>query len=305
MMTINDDFRNQVRDALIADRQNYEGTDRNFAVGRWDIAPAAWSQIKKGKIVHTIGDKKWITIGKELNVGLHQGNWVTAKTEVFTHIEEEVLFCKNNAAAKVFVDDCALGKTWTAKYLSKTVMNCFYVDCSQAKSRLQFIKALAKAVAMEQTGTYCDIKDNIKYYLKITTKPIVILDEAGDLDYQAFLEIKEFWNATEGSCGWYMMGADGLRAKIERGIKNKTVGFKEIFSRFSNKYSSVVPTSRQEKIVFYRNLVRTVLEVNMKNKSLIDEIANKCLSNDGDDFSGILRRAQMLLNLYRENGAEI
>ncbi len=43
--------------------------------------------------------------------------------------------------------------------------------------------------------------------------PLVVLDEAGDLQYEAFLELKALWNATEMCCGWYMMGADGLRRR--------------------------------------------------------------------------------------------
>ncbi len=70
---------------------------------------------------------------------------------------------------------------------------------------------------------------------------LIIIDEAGDLDYPAFLELKAFWNATEGSCGWFMIGADGLRTKIESGIHSRRVGFREIFSRFSESYASVVP----------------------------------------------------------------
>ena len=93
--------------------------------------------------------------------------------------------------------------------------------------------------------------------------PMIIIDEAGDLDYNAFLVLKELWNATEGTCGWYMMGADGLRNKIERGIAHKQVGYKEIFSRYSERYTSVVPSGTTDRMSFYRKLITDVLSVNM------------------------------------------
>ena len=58
--------------------------------------------------------------------------------------------------------------------------------------------------------------------------------------------------APEGSCGWYMLGADGLRDKISKGIKNKKVGYREIFARYGDKYTTLVPIDRNEKIQFYK-----------------------------------------------------
>jgi len=197
----------------------------------------------------------------------------------------------------IFVDECEIGKTYAVKYLSRTLQNCFYVDASQAKARTHFVRRLAKALGVDNTGTYHTVKENVKYYLKLLPFPIVIIDEAGDLEYEAFLELKEFWNATEGACGWYMIGADGLKQKITSGINNRKVGFRELFSRFSNKYSSVVPNGQQQKIAFYKKLLEDVLEVNMADKTKISAVIRKCIVNDNDANVGGLRRAESILAL--------
>lgn len=127
-------------------------------------------------------------------------------------------------------------------------------------------------------------------------QPVVIIDEAGDLEYEAFLELKELWNATEGACGWYMMGAEGLRAKIQRGIEHKRVGFAEIFSRYSERYTTIVPTDRQERYQFYRKLIADVLSVNMNDTKELNNIVRRCLTTDGSTVGG-LRRAESLLIL--------
>ena len=80
--------------------------------------------------------------------------------------------------------------------------------------------------------------------------PLIILDEAGDLQYEAFLELKALWNASEGACGWYMMGADGLRAKIRRNIDGEKVGYTEIFSRFGQRFNRITPENEKERIAF-------------------------------------------------------
>jgi hypothetical protein len=300
MMAIDSNFKNTTREALLDNQKNFEGSDQQFAK-KWSINGAVWSRIKKGQIDGVLADRHWINIARELGVGVHQRQWQPARTAVFTQIESEINFCQENSKSMIYVDDCEIGKTFTAKYLSRSLRNCFYVDASQAKTKCEFVRKLARAVGIDPSGKYAELKDDVKYYLKFITKPIVIVDEAGDLEYSAFLELKEFWNATEGVCGWYMIGADGLRAKIEKGIRNQKVGYRELFSRFSGNFRSTVPVGRQEKLAFYQTLIRTVLEANMTDKSSLNEIVKRCITKDTQDNIGGLRRAESLLMLHQQS----
>lgn len=289
------DYKQKVAEALRQVRKNSDGSDAAFAK-RWGMNGSVWNRIKKGETEKVLMDAKWLNIGRELGVNLNQRRWNMARTDVFNTIEEDVQFCKTWAKGKICVDDCGIGKTYSAKYLSLTLKNCFYMDASQAKTKNAFVKLLAKSIGVDNQGRLADIKENIKYYLRLLPNPIVIIDEAGDLNYEAFLSLKEFYNATENACGWYMMGADGLRRKIERGISNKKVGFAEIFSRYSERYTSVVPAGRDDKKRFYRKLITDVLSVNIDDKAKLPSIVNKCLTHDGEHTGG-LRRAESLLIL--------
>lgn len=296
-MKLTTDFKHRVLQELMLVRKRYSGTDAAFS-NQWGINKSVFCQFKNGKPTDgLLRDVQWLQLGRELGINPNERVWNTAKTAVFKKIEQEVLFCKTNAKAMIFVDDCEIGKTHTAKYLSRTIDNCFYVDASQAKTRTAFIRLLAKAVGAEGTGRYLDVKANLKYYLQMLPNPVVIIDEAGDLEYPAFLELKELWNATDGYCGWYMIGADGLRAKIERGINNRKVGYREIFSRYSGKFRKVTPNERSERQAFYKNLVTAVLTANCPHKELIPELVKKCLVTDTDGQFGGLRRAESLLIL--------
>lgn len=299
MLQINNDFRNKVAEALLNSRKNFEGTDSQFAK-RWGMSAAIFSRIKSGDRDGLIKDSHWLSIGRELNVSMKSRTWKAAETDVFKQIKEDILFCKAHSKARMFVDRCEIGKTFTAKYLSRTIESCFYLDASQSKSKTAFIRALAKTIGVDHTEKIAEVKANIKYYLNQITKPIMIIDEAGDLNNDAFLELKEFWNATENTCGWYLIGADGLRSKIDKGMKNKKVGYRELFSRFSMKYDSIVPTAIQDKTAFYNKLITDVLSVNMANTANIPLIVKKCLIVDDFDNMGGLRRAESLLILNGE-----
>lgn len=295
MLQLSKEYKDKVIQALAEIRANFDGTDSAFAK-RWGISGSVYNRIKNGYIDGQLRDAQWLYIGRELGVTLHERKWNMARTEVFNIIEEDVMFCKEYAKGRVCVDDCGIGKTYTAKYLSRNVKNCFYIDASQAKTKSLFVKLIARTIGLEDRGRTSELKANIKYYLRMLPQPVVIIDEAGDLEYEAFLELKELWNATEGACGWYMMGAEGLRAKIQRGIEHKRVGFAEIFSRYSERYTTIVPTDRQERYQFYRKLISDVLSVNMTNRSDLNNIVRRCLTTDGSTVGG-LRRAESLLIL--------
>jgi len=296
-MNLQKKFKQEVSTALLAVRPNYSGSDAAFAK-QWGINGSVFSRIRKGETEGILRDAQWLNIGRQLNININQREWKAAKTEVFSIIEEDIEFCQTHSKSKMFVDDCGIGKTFTAKYLARTRKNCFYIDASQCKTRHLFTRTLARSIGVDAAGKLAEVKEDIKYYLKTLPQPIIIIDEAGDLDKLAFLDLKEYWNATENGCAWYMMGAEGFREFIRRGMKSKKVGFREIFSRFSERYTSVVPTDLQEKQHFYKQLITDVLKVNAPDNSQLNEIIRKCLIKDEDNRIGGLRRAESLLILH-------
>lgn len=282
--------------ALMEQRNNFDGTDKQFAK-QWGINHSVFSRIKTAENFDgLLRDAQWLNIARELDISLNERKWNVARTEVFEAIEEDVLFCQMNSKSLMLVDDCGIGKSFTAKYLSRSLKNCFYVDCTQCPTKAEFIRTLAKAIGVDENGKLMQIRANIKYALKTLPSPCVIVDEAGALNYEATMCLKEFWNATEKACGWYMMGADGLRAKMEASIRNKKVGFAELFSRYNERYNTIVPVNKDERIAFYTKLITDVLTVNIGDKRKIPAIVNKCLTNDSGRISG-LRRAETLVML--------
>lgn len=297
MFEITDDLKDKVVSELLKQRDNFSGTEAAFAASL-GINKSVFSTLKSGKREGLLNPAKWLNLARQLNIPVNNRNWKAARTEVFEQIEEEVLFCKEHSKSMIFVDDCGIGKTFTAKYLTHQLKNCFYIDGSQCKNAREFVRTLAKAIGADPSGKLDAVKADIKYCLNYLPNPVIIVDEAGDFRHDAWLDIKEIWNATDGYCGWYLMGAQGLRAKIDRGRKNKRVGFAEMFSRMSENYSSAVPREQSEKLEFYRKLITDVLTVNMADKHQLKAIVNRCLTVDKETgHIGGLRRAESLLIL--------
>jgi type II secretory pathway predicted ATPase ExeA len=297
MIQITTQFKQKVVAALLEQRKKYDVSDAQFAK-QYGINGSVFSRLKTSESTDgLLRDMQWLNLGRELDVQLTEHKWKMAETDVFKMIREDVEFCQTYSKGKICVDDCGIGKTFSGKYLSRDLKNCFYVDASQAKTKQAFIRLIAKTIGVDDKDKFIQVKSNIKYALKMLPNPVIIIDEAGDLEYTAFLELKELWNATDKACGWYLMGADGLRAKIERGITNKKVGFAELFSRYSERYTTIVPTDRNDKKAFYKQLITDVLSVNMTDKTKLAQIVTRCLTDDGTGHIGGLRRAESLLIL--------
>ena len=278
-MNLTKEFKEKVRVAILEKRENYGGSDADYSKSL-GINNAVFSRLKSGETEKILSDTIWITLGRELQVKVFEDNWKVARTSVYTEIEDNLNFCKELSRSMVLVDDCGIGKTFCTKHIIKKMRNTFYVDCSQAKSKQLFIRLLAKTFGIDNQGKYYDVLANLKYYITTLEKPLIILDEAGDLEYTAFLELKGIWNGTDGVCGWYMMGADGLRDKIDKGIKNKKVGFAEIFSRFSDEFIKLVPNGKADRQAFYTELIGAVASANLKDQGKIKPLINKCIGKE-------------------------
>ncbi|MDB0600726.1 ATP-binding protein [Tenacibaculum maritimum] len=262
---LSNEVKQLIIDEINKQRPNYLSDKKHSIV--LGINNSQYSRIKKGEFTRVISEPKWISLARIHNIKLSKGRkWVTVKTETFTYITTQLEACQSRSISAIFCDIAGIGKSHAAKEYAKNNKNAIYIDCSQAKSKLRLIKRIARELGVNYTGRYAEIYEDLVYYIRSTPNILIMLDEAGDLAYDAFLELKALWNATEYSCGWYMMGADGLKKKIARQKDLKKVGFTEILDRYGNDYKKVTPEGNDALKEF--NLQQVAL-VSKANKSTI------------------------------------
>lgn len=256
-MTLEVIQRDKILKALLEYRGNYTGSQADFCK-MMEIHPSQFSSIKKAikdslATDRIISDDKLVNIGRKLGVNFSSSKpWEIVRTETFEYIYASLEHCQKNSTARIFCDVSDIGKTDTAKHYMRTGINVYYLDCSLFKGRTEFIRALARLVGVKSTNSLTEVIKDTIFMLTAVHKPLVILDEAGDLSYGAFLEIKGYWNALEGTCGWYMMGADGLAKKIQSGVDHKKVGYTEILRRFGGEYMSITKGMNDAQVAQFR-----------------------------------------------------
>lgn len=240
------------------------------------VNPAQLSRILKGEHDNVLSDANYISIARKFDVQLRtEAKWVTAKTPVFEFVWNQLEACQQNSLSGLLCDMADIGKTYSAKQYVKEHRNAVYIDCSQVKSKQRLIRKIAQEYGLNSAGRYIDVYEDLVFFLKSIDSPLIVLDEAGDLEYSAFLELKALWNATERCVGWYMMGADGLKAKIERNLSFKKVGYTELFSRFGNRYQKISPDGKDALDEFNRAQVAVIAEANGVGSNKLQEVYAK------------------------------
>ncbi len=278
-MELSAEFKNKVRNAALQARENFAGSDDAYAK-TLGINGSVYSRLKNGEIEGIISVSNWINMGRVLGVQRRENNWKVVETRVYRELLDNLTFCKENSKSMMFVDECDIGKSFCIRHIVKNMKNAFYLDCSQHKTKIQFTRALAKVLGIDNRGRYVDVKANVKYALVNLDIPVMVLDEFGDLEYPAFMDVKEYWNATEGLCGWYVLGAEGLKTKLDNGFERKKVGFAEIMSRFSDKVISIVPTEKTQRESFFYELLTDVASANLNDKKLVEKLVRQCLNKE-------------------------
>ncbi|HLO59017.1 MAG TPA: AAA family ATPase [Lentimicrobium sp.] len=259
---VTNEFKLRILDALKDARSNFGGSDAKFAISI-GINAAQWSRIKNGEVDKILSDANWISLARTYNVQLRQEReWKTAKTPVYEFIMHQLTMAQQESGSLLLCDIADIGKTYCARIYAATNLNAVYVDCSQVKSKQKLVRHIAKLYGCGYNGRYSDVYADLVFYLRSIQNPMVILDEAGDLNYEAFLELKALWNATERCCGWCMMGADGLKEKMRRSIEFKKVGYTELFSRYGSRYQKITPDGSDELRKFARLQAALIIKAN-------------------------------------------
>lgn len=244
---ISEQVKQKVIEALKR-REEIEG-NRIKLCSKLDLHPSALSRLLSGDTEKVISVGKWLTLARTFNVPLeNEIEFKTAQTATFKHIWQQLAFAQEYSVSGMLCDRADIGKTHTARIYAAENKNVVYVDCGLVKTTQRFIRQIAKGFGLDHSGLFYQVREDLVYYIKTlhSPKPLIILDEFGDLPTSVYLEFKSLWNATDHYCGYYAMGADGLKNKIDKMIAKKIVGFAEIFSRMGNKFQRITPLAAEE-----------------------------------------------------------
>jgi len=279
------EFRDQIRVAIVKNKDKYPSISDAKYAKMLGISPSIYSRLKNGETERIVSDNFWLENGQRLQVGIVSNEMKFAETTVYVEIKNSIEFCKENSKAIVMVDNNGIGKTRCAKRVLRNLRNSFYIDCSQARTKTEFIRYFAKTVGIDNTGRLIDVKNALKYHLYHLGKAVVVLDDFGYVNMtnsisNVLLELMEIYNYTEKKVGWLMIGDYSLEEKLSKGVRTKKTAFKALYDRFTSEFVHFAPTRVEDKQAFYKQLIGDVASVNVNNKALVNKMVTKCLGQE-------------------------
>lgn len=248
------------------------------------ITSSDFSNIEGGKWRKNdqlIGVQKWLRLAHRVGYQFSAAQkWVTAPTVTYRAITRQLELCQAEGMCAIFCDQAGIGKTHAAKEYCGTHPNAFYIQGGGSPRKTAFVRAMAQAVGLNpDKSTIEELIEDTVTYLKALNNPVIVIDEAGDLHNMTYLLLKRLYNELEFACGIYLVGASGLRKRIDGAIRNHTNGFEEVFSRFGSRYTTVLPADpHQRKEMLKEEMVLVASTNGLGDK----EVLNRILSRDCD-----------------------
>lgn len=280
---------NKIAEAIQESRKNFPSDAKH--ANYLGVAASVYNRIKKGERERVLDSGKWINIARLLDVELNDTLVLkTAETSVYIYMTEQFSICQNESISTIYCDMHDIGKTHSAKVYASTHKNAVRIDCTQAKNKQRLVRNIARAFGVNSTGKYFDMYEDLCYYLRSIYKPLVILDDAGDLSYEAVLELKALWNATENCCGWYMIGTSALAKKLERWSELEKVGSAETISRYGGINTGITPKSAAERVKFIEKNIAAIVKANVPTGTDIRPLVY--------DAKGSMRRIRTVIKKF-------
>ena len=189
-----------------------------------------------------IGAMKWLRLAQKAK--FTRDSDVTVEivpTETLKKIQERLFVCQQTSSCDLLCDSAGIGKTTACEDYLRQHPNVMYINCSSAGKLNRFKRAFARAVGVPVTGKIDDYFETAILAIKMMHRPLLILDEGGDLEAPALLALKQIYNETEDLLGIFMLGAGGLKKRLEGGRNNDKQGYDEIFSRLGKEFRRITP----------------------------------------------------------------
>lgn len=189
-----------------------------------------------------IGARKWLRLAQQAQFVRPSEIVVkNVRTRTFETIERRLRICQQASVCDILCDSAGIGKTWACREYQRSHPNVMYIDCSRDGKLNKFKRALAAATGVAVTGRIDDGFETAIVAIRQMNKPLLILDEGGDLEDKSIVALKCLINATEGLLGVFLAGAGGLKRRLECGRSINKTGFDEVFSRFGKDYGRITP----------------------------------------------------------------
>jgi len=292
-MKISPEQKQQIQTCIVDDLRRRRAIDSSYSQTQHakylDVNISQYSRVVKGEVDRVLSDIEWIRVGRRLYVDISGVGWKIVDTYVFKYIHGQLEAAQQSKLSIMNMDIVGIGKTTTALQYAQTHPNVIYIKGRIGISRKEFIKLFAQQMGLSSYDKTEQVRARVEMHLVGMKNPLIIIDDAGYLSDQCWMEIKGLYDAVEFECGWYVIGDTSLGKKIKKLVANDALGWAALFSRFTDKFQSISNSldGEAEVMMVRRNDAYEILKANMPHLT-------------GDEQKAMLKSVGLSLRVLRK-----
>lgn len=222
---------------------------------------------------------------RKVKINLHielADEWQTAEITNLKILNQLLKGAQQRSMSIAISHNAGAGKSHTYRLYERVYENVIYVECKNYWTKKSYIRHLLSASGLNSSGTAEELIERFIEHIKGLVRPLVIIDQIDKLKDSSLDLFMDFYNELK-NCGFVVSGVPALRKRIERGVKNKKIGYEEFYSRIGRKFIALDPIKEKD--------VQLICEANgVAEEQVINEIYNTC---EGD-----LRRVRRSIDQY-------
>lgn len=209
------------------------GSQNKAAASLKGVSASTVSQILAGNTT-LVSDEMWRNIASQ--VGYRDESWEPVETRDFKLLTRFLTDAKENSLVMAVTGNAGSGKSFTARHFTDSNRQVYILCGADFWNRKMFLQELLTAMGRDYTGyAVGEMMAEVVRNLKVTEKPLIILDEADKLTDQVLYFFITLYNQLEDECGIMLMATNHLEKRLRKGLRLNKKGYNEIWSRIGRK----------------------------------------------------------------------
>lgn len=205
-----------------------------------DITPAYlsamvnrnWNSMKAGGKLVEISDQYFHKIAIAIAFEIEEVVWKHFNLYNQELCEFAFIDARETKLPHAIDGDTGLGKSHSVtRCLTESPEFTYVVTCADDMTAKGFIRALARAVSVNDEGTTMDIRLAIVRKLQHEKNALIIIDEAENLKDRSWGSIKAMMDSLKGFCGIVLIGANDFEKTLETKAKRNKTPFPQVLRR--------------------------------------------------------------------------
>lgn len=185
----------------------------------------------------TISDKWYLKLAKTIGFAVEHNYWDHVNTPQYRAIVGYLDEARATGRNRILIGSSGSGKTYAVdRYVMNRPSSTYKLTASMQHSTPRLIEDLLTALAIDAPGHTVyktkAIANRLSFAQASSAEPLVIIDEAENMDLRAFAAVKLLYDLLEGVCPIVLIGTEQIERKIDRMVRLNMIGMPQFVRRF-------------------------------------------------------------------------